>query len=151
MRLLTSLRQMRAHAQRAALTLGLLATSALAQEAQENSAASVPPPPSGVTCAWLPLLRSQYYSVIDDQHLVIEGSGRRYYLLTLTRRCFDLDTTLDIGLSSHGDQLCTGDAIIIDRDRCTIGSVESVASEAEAKMLVQARATAEKAKRQGNK
>ena len=121
-----------------------------AQESTENTPSSVPPPPSGITCAWMPPLRSQYYSVIDDQHLVIEGPGRKYYLVTLTRRCFDLDTTLDIGLSSHGDQLCTGDAIIIDRDRCTIGSVEAVGSEAEAKMLVQARAAAEKARRQGN-
>lgn len=128
----------------------LLAGFAHAQESTENAPASVPPPPSGISCAWMPPLRSQYYSVIDDQHLVIEATGRRYYLITLTRRCFDLDTTLDIGLSSHGDQLCTGDAIIIDRDRCTIGSVEAVANEAEAKMLVQARAAAEKARRQRN-
>ena len=148
MRLLAHLRVL-AHAWRGLLTLGLFAVSVSAQEAQ-NAPANVPPPPSGITCAWLPPLRSQYYSVIDDQHLVIEGTGHTYYLLTLTRRCFELDTTLDIGLSAHGDQLCTGDAIVIDHDRCTIGSVESVASEAEAKMLVQARAAAEKAKRQGN-
>ena len=126
-----------------ALALGLAAGNAFAQESS-----SVPPPPSGITCAWLPALRSQYYSVIDNQHLVIEGNNRIYYLLTLTRRCFDLDTTLDIGLSAHGDQLCTGDAIIIDRDRCTIGSVEKVSSEGEAKALVQGRAAAERARRQ---
>jgi hypothetical protein len=115
--------------------------------AQESAPAPVSPPPSGVTCVWLPALRSQYYSVIDDQHLVIEGNARTFYLLTLTRRCFDLDTTLDIGISAHGDQLCSGDAIVIDHDRCTIGSVEGVPSEAEAKALVKARAAAEKTRR----
>ena len=130
------------------MSLGVLCGNGFAQEVAQTT--PVPPPPSGVTCAWMPPLRSQYYSVIDDQHLVVEGTGRKYYLLTLTRRCFDLDTTLDIGISSHGDQVCAGDAIIIDRDRCTIGSVEGVDNEAVAKTLVQARAAAEKAKREGD-
>lgn len=138
-----SLSRQLARALRAALALGLVAGAAHAEDAP----ASVPPPPAGISCVWLPGLRAQYYSVIDDQHLVIEGSGRTYYLLTLSRRCFDLDTTLDIGLSAHGDQLCSGDAIVIDRDRCTIQSVESVPSEADAKTLVKARADSEKAKR----
>ncbi len=121
-----------------------------AAAAQESTPAPVSEPPSGISCAWMPTLRSQYYSVIDDQHLVIEGTARTYYLLTLTRHCFDLDSTLDIGVSAHGDQLCTGDAIIIDHDRCPISSVESVLGEAEAKLLVKARIDAQKAKRQGN-
>ena len=150
MRLLAHYRRILGRALSGPLMLAPLTCNVLAQDVAENAPAPVPPPPSGITCAWLPPLRSQYYTVIDDQHLVIEGAGRKYYLITLMRRCFDLDTTLDIGLSSHGDQLCTGDSIIIDRDRCPIGSVESVGSEAEAKMLVQARKAAEKAKRQGN-
>ncbi len=136
-----------AQALRGALALSIVASAAFAAD---PAPASVPAPPTGVSCVWLPGLRSQYYSVIDNQHLVIEGTGRTYYLLTLTRRCFDLDTTLDIGLSAHGDQLCTGDAIVIDRDRCTIQSVESVPSEAQAKALVKARTDAEKAKRKSD-
>ena len=121
----------------------------LGNAAGDESAGPTPKPyPEGINCVWMPLIDD--YSLIDDAHIVFTGPGKTAYLATLTRRCFDLDTTLDIGLSSHGDQLCTGDAIIIDRDRCTIGSVEAVGSEAEAKMLVQARAAAEKARRQGN-
>jgi hypothetical protein len=129
---------------RGALALCAVASAAAAQD---GAPASVPPPPSGISCVWLPAVRAQYYSVIDNRHLVIEGPNRTYYLVTLTHQCFDLDTTLDIGISAHGDQLCTGDAIVIDRDRCIIQSVETVPSEAEAKTIVKARSDAEKAKR----
>ena len=115
----------------------------------DNATPAPPAPPQGISCVWLPSLRAQYYSVIDDRHLVFEGTNSTYYLLTLTNRCFDLDTTLDIGIAAHGDQVCTGDAIVIDRDRCTIQSVENVPSEAEAKTLVKSRADAEKARRSG--
>lgn len=134
-----------------AISVALALNLACAAFAENAAPVSVPPPPSGVSCVWLPGLSAQYYSVIDDEHLVIEGSNRTYYLVTLTRRCFDLDTTLDVGLSAHGDQLCTGDAIVIDRDRCTIQSVESVPGEAEAKTIVKARADAAKSEpKRGN-
>ena len=121
--------------------------------AQESApAASAPtarPYPTGLTCVWMPSLRSQFYTVLDDQHLVIDSAPKGHYLITLARRCFDLDTTLDIGLAAHGDQLCSGDAILIGRDRCTIQYIEAVASEAEAKEIVAGRKAAEKAKSAG--
>ena len=129
-----------------AILVAVWAAPALAQESGNQSEAR--PYPEGISCLWMPTARSQSYSLIDDEHLVLEAVGRRYYLLTLSRRCWDLDTSLDIGISRRGDQLCTGDAIITDNDRCTIRYLEQVASYKEAKAIVDARDAAEKAERQ---
>ena len=90
-------------------------------------------------CIWTPEMRSGYYTVIDDQHLVIEGAGKKYFLVTLFTKCFDLDTTLQLGFKSRADQLCSGDSIITGRDRCGIWTIEPVPSSDAAKALVDSR------------
>lgn len=152
--MLTGLLRLLLFAGCAALACGA-STAALAQSdtqqppAQNETAAppAAKPYPQGLTCVWMPSLRSQFYSVIDDQHLVMDSAPNRKFLITLARRCFDLDTTLDIGIDAHGNQLCNGDAILIGRDRCVIEYIEEVANEAEAKAIVAGRKAAEKAKR----
>ena len=126
---------------------GAIAASAIAQDTTEPKK-EPKPYPEGINCVWLPNLRSQYYSLIDDRHLVIEATRKKYYLLTLSRRCRDLDTTLDIGLETHGSQLCgPGDSIITDSDRCMIQYLEDVKNYDDAQQIVEDRDNAEKAAR----
>jgi Family of unknown function (DUF6491) len=106
------------------------------------------PYPNGINCVWRPLLRSGYFTVLDDRHVVVEGDNRKYYLLTLTHGCFDIDTAFKLGITSHGEQLCgPGDSIVTRRDRCPIQYLEEVSSGADAKAIVAARDAAEKARR----
>ncbi|HXZ67747.1 MAG TPA: DUF6491 family protein [Alphaproteobacteria bacterium] len=112
---------------------------------------SVKPLPTGINCVWKPLLRSGYFTVIDDQHIVLEGDNRKYYLLTLSHRCFDIDTAIGLRIDGHGDQLCgPGDSIRTRRDRCPIEYLEEVSGNSEAKAIVAARAAAAKAARQSH-
>lgn len=128
--------------------------AALAADAVPKGAvptSSVKPLPTGINCVWKPTLRSGYFTVIDDQHIVIEGADRKHYLLTLSHRCFDIDTALGLRIDGHGDQLCApGDAITTRRDRCPIEYLEEVSGESEAKAIVAARAAAAKAARQAH-
>ena len=126
--------------------------TALAADAVPKGAVppeSVKPFPTGINCVWKPTLRSGYFTVLDDQHIVIEGDNRKYYLLTLTHRCFDIDMALGLRVDGHGDQICgPGDTIVTKRDRCPIEYLEEVSGESEAKAIVAARAAAAKAARQ---
>ena len=126
-----------------------LIVSAPARADQASAAKSEPKPyPEGINCIWAPNLRSQSFYVIDDQHLVIEQSLKRNYLLTLTRKCWDLDTVETLRLASHGDQICgPGDSVVTDRDRCMIAYLEEVPSYQDGKAIVAAREAAEKAAR----
>jgi Family of unknown function (DUF6491) len=109
------------------------------------------PFPSGINCVWRPQLRSGYFSVIDDSHIVIEGDNRKYYLITLTHRCFDIDTNFQLAFTARGDQLCgPGDSIITKRERCPIQYLEEVGSYSDGKSVVALRDAAAKAKRQAN-
>jgi Family of unknown function (DUF6491) len=106
------------------------------------------PYPEGINCVWAPNLRSQSFYVIDDQHLVIELPFKKRYLLTLTRRCWDLDTVEVLRLASHGDQICgPGDSVVTSRDRCMIAYLEEVPSYKDGKAIVAAREAAKKAAR----
>lgn len=108
------------------------------------------PYPQGIQCVWHPLLRNGYYTVLDNSHVVIETTGKKYYLLTLARYCMDLDASWQIAFQSHGDQLCApGDSVITRSDRCMIQYLEPVAGTAQAKALVAARAAAKKPKKEG--
>jgi Family of unknown function (DUF6491) len=112
---------------------------------------SVKPYPSGINCIWKPRLRSGSFTLIDNQHLVLEGGDKKHYLLTLYNRCFDLDIALALRIDGHSDQLCgPGDSIVTKRDRCPIEYLEEVAGTSEAKAIVAARAAAAKAARQSH-
>jgi hypothetical protein len=112
---------------------------------------SVKPFPSGINCVWKPTLRSGSFTLIDNQHLVIEGADRKYYLLTLYNRCYDLDIAVALRVEGHADQICgPGDSIITKRERCPIEYLEEVSGTSEAKAIVAARAAAAKAAHQAH-
>jgi Family of unknown function (DUF6491) len=130
------------------LAIGLVGCAAAVQ-ADQTRPASVPPSrvapaPSGVSCVWRPEIRDGYYNVVDDSHLVIQSIGKKYYLVTLGRRCIDLDTGVALGLESNADELCTGDSVKTRSDRCVIDSIEAVPGNKEAAALVKARELAHK-------
>lgn len=107
---------------------------------------SVKPYPKGINCIWKPTLRSGYFTQLDDRHIVLQGADRKFYLLTLYTRCFDLDTATGLRIDGHADQLCgPGDAIMTHRDRCAIEYLEEVSGTSEAKSIVTAREAEAKA------
>lgn len=104
--------------------------------------------PKGITCIWMPTPNAHSYTVIDDRHLVIQAAHGAFYLLTLSRHCTELRTSLQIGLARRDGQLCApGDSIVSGNDRCPIQYIEGVASEAEAEAVVDGRQAAGKARR----
>lgn len=46
------------------------------------------------------------YTVLDESNLIVEGSIRRKYHVTLVRRAFGLRSTWAIGFTSTGNQVC---------------------------------------------
>lgn len=46
------------------------------------------------------------YTVLDESNLIVEGSIRRKYHVTLVRRAFGLRSTWAIGFTSTGNQIC---------------------------------------------
>jgi hypothetical protein len=51
---------------------------------------------------------------IDEEHLVLEASGNRFYLVTLFGRCMDLDFEHTIGVKNQGNVLSAGfDSIVV--------------------------------------
>lgn len=119
------------------------ATAARADDAQPTKPAARPYP-HGITCAYIPDMAGEGYGVIDDKHLVVDGTGRKKFLVTLFMRCFDLQTTLAIRFDRHGSDLCTGDSIRAGHDRCRIQYVEEVTDSKDADNIVAARDAAEK-------
>ena len=110
-----------------------------------------PPPPDGRSCVWLRKLQSGHTEVIDERHLMIKATDA-VYLLTLYQRCYDLDTGLVTGFSTHGSDLCApGDAIVTRSQICQIEYLEAFANRAEAKAAVNARNAAEKAAKAAEK
>lgn len=84
------------------------------------------------------------YTVLDDQHVVLNGGASRHYLVTTTTRCSGLRFGVQIA-TSFGDteRLCRPFMeYIIPEDgwRCAIDTVEEVESVEQARELVSARA-----------
>lgn len=48
------------------------------------------------------------YSVLDDSNLIVEGSGRRNYHVTLRRPARGLRSTMGIGIKSSTSRACAG-------------------------------------------
>jgi hypothetical protein len=107
------------------------------------AAVTAKPYPTGVQCYFVPQMHSTGFSVIDDQHVTIDGFGRAKYLLTLNSRCSQLNWEIAIGLERHGSDLCTGDALLVGHQHCVIRYIEEVATAKEALAIVAARNEAE--------
>jgi hypothetical protein len=71
---------------------------------------------------------------LDDRNLLIRGTGKRNYLVTLMHRSFGLKSSIGLGFSSRDDQLCPygGDALVLDglnREKVGIRSISEVSPE----------------------
>lgn len=117
-------------------------------ETTSNQTSELPtakPYPTGIQCAWVP--DPFGYGVIDEKHMILDGSASRKYLITFMSSCHGLHYALGIGLERHGSQICSGDAVLAGNDRCVIRYIEKVKDAREGAAIVQARAAAEEKER----
>lgn len=130
-------------------SLAALSAPALADEASTPSPATdlpaAKPYPTGIQCFFVP--DPFGYGVIDDKHMILDGSASRKYLVTFLSRCHGLRFALGIGLDRHGSQICSGDSVLAGNDRCVIRYIEQVKDAREGAAIVQARAAAEENER----
>jgi hypothetical protein len=90
------------------------------------------------------------YSVIDEQHVVINSGARRHYLATLRRRCPGLSWGMSIGTSFGRHAVVTNPRheFVTPTDRhhgnrrCYLETLEEVESLDAARELIAARAAA---------
>ena len=81
------------------------------------------------------------YRVLDDANLVVTGSGRRKYHVTLNRRAFGMRSSWQIGFVSRGGQICPGFSDIVVDDsfgpaRIGIRSIRRLTPEEHEDLLV---------------
>lgn len=82
------------------------------------------------------------WDAIDDEHLWLEVSGRRQYLVTLWARCPGIRFAQLIALNNASGRICPNDfgSVLFDDSgqtmRCQIGNVELVGSRGEAESIV---------------
>ena len=129
-----------------------LAAPALSQQPADEAAADEP---AGEGRERIRLVGVNGYNVIDNQHLILDGIGSRYYLVTLQRRCFDLRVGAQIATSFGSTATIYNprfEYIIASRlsggsipQRCRIETIEQVESRDAARALVEARREAEEA------
>lgn len=87
------------------------------------------------------------WSAIDDEHLWLEVSGSRQYLVSLWARCPGIRFAQVIALSNASSRICPNDfgSVLFDDGgttmRCGIGNVELVGSRGEAEAIVDDRRT----------
>ncbi|MDH4049060.1 MAG: DUF6491 family protein [Gammaproteobacteria bacterium] len=94
---------------------------------------------NGSDCIWIRTVRD--YTTLDDRNLLIRGSGKRTYLVTLLHRSFDLRSAIGLGFSSRDDQLCPfgGDSIVFDglsRESVGIRAITEVTEEQAEQLMV---------------
>lgn len=120
------------------LVLSLCAPAALAQDTQADA-------DGAPGCIWVRNING--YSVLDAQHVVLNGGASRHYLVTTTTRCSGLRFGVQLA-TSFGDteHLCPPFVeYIIPEDgwRCAIDTIEEVESLEHARDLVAARSAEE--------
>ena len=68
------------------------------------------------------------YRVLDEQNLIIEASGRKKYLVTLSRRAFGLRSSWSIGfVDSPTGRVCAGFSEMVFDDRGAGGPIRVAA------------------------
>ncbi|MCI0516836.1 MAG: DUF6491 family protein, partial [Woeseiaceae bacterium] len=95
---------------------------------------------NGSDCIWIRTVRD--YTTLDDQNLLVRGSGKRTYLVTLSFPSFELRSSMGLGFSSRDDQLCPygGDGIVfngLSRETIRIRSITEVSSDEAEQLMVQ--------------
>ena len=93
----------------------------------------------GSDCIWIRTIRD--YTPLDDQHLLIRGSGRRAYFVALNRPTFEMRGAFSLGFESRDDQLCPygGDAIVFGgnaREMVNVRSISRLTAEQEEQLLI---------------
>lgn len=116
------------------LALSLAAPAALAQDE------------AGSNCVSLRNING--YTVLDDQHVVLNGGASHHYLITTRTRCSGLRFGVQITTSfDDTERLCPPILEFItpqDGWRCAIDTIEEVESPEQARELVEARAINER-------
>lgn len=115
-----------------------------AATAQEARSAAAPAPAR----ERIRLVNINGYTVIDREHLVLNGGANRHYLVTLRHRCTGLRTGVHIGTSFPSTTTLTppfNEYVLVGEpsERCYIDTVETVESVEAAEALVAARVAAE--------
>ena len=85
------------------------------------------------------------YTVIDRQHVVLNGGASRHYLVTLRRTCPGLNFGTRLGMSFPSTTTIrqpVTEYFIVDGQRCHIDTVEIVDSAETARTLIAERAEA---------
>ena len=96
-----------------------------------------------VNCVHIRQVRN--WGAIDDEHVWLEASGRRQYLVTLWTRCPGLRFAQVIALKNAGNRICPNDfgSVLFDDAgqamRCQIDNIELVGSRGEAEAIVEDR------------
>jgi hypothetical protein len=89
------------------------------------------------------------YTVIDREHLVLNGGASRHYLVTLRTRCYDLNFGHQIGTSFPPTTTLYAPMMeyitVNEEHRCYIDTIEEVDSVDAARTLIEERAEAEAA------
>lgn len=121
-----------------ALLLVLTLTSVHAEETRANQIVAIDR--NGSDCIWIRTVRD--YTTLDDQNLLVRGSGKRTYLVTLLYPSFELRSSMGLGFSSRDDQLCPygGDGVILDGlspEIVRIRSISEVSSDQAEQLMVQ--------------
>lgn len=87
---------------------------------------------SGSDCISIRTIRD--YTPLDRSNLLIEGAGKRTYLVSLIHTSFELRSSYGIGFSSRDEWLCPygGDEIVIEShsgERLRIRSISRLSDE----------------------
>lgn len=81
----------------------------------------------------IPHISNSRWTPLGEQHLILYKGANRPYLITLKRRCFNLDTTHGIKIDSFGGSLSAGtDSIsVLDGSeiRCFIDTIHKITKE----------------------
>jgi hypothetical protein len=120
------------------LLLLLTLTSVRAEETRSSQFAGIDR--NGSDCIWIRTVRD--YTTLDDQNLLVRGSGKRSYLVTLLFPSFELRSSMGLGFSSRDDQLCPygGDGVVLDGlspEIVRIRSITEVSSDQAEQLMVQ--------------
>ena len=90
-------------------------------------------------CIHEPSIRG--YKVLDEQNLIVEGSGRRSYHVVLWRRAHGISSSWGIGFKSPSSMICGGNSEIVfrghfDGESIRITSIRRLTPEEEEDLLI---------------
>ena len=90
-------------------------------------------------CIHEPSIRG--YRVLDEQNLIVDGSGRRSYHVVLWRRAHGISSSWGIGFKSPSSMICSGNSEVLfrghfDGESIRITSIRKLTPEEEEDLLI---------------